>query len=131
MFMDVLNLMDKKAVKRIAGELMGKDIEIIRFPESGFIMMSVTDSFDTDFYLGEVLVTRAEVKMDGQRGYAMITGDDHEKVIMIAVIDAALKTGDRDRIKKRIEKEDRILVNKRGEEKALIASTKVNFEVMP
>lgn len=128
--MDALNLMDKKAIRRIARELMDKDIEIISPPETGFIMMTVKDSFDTDFHLGEALVTRTEVKLDGKKGYAMITGDDHEKVIMIAVINAALKTGDGDRIRKKIKAKERKLIKKLDEERSLIASTKVEFEVM-
>jgi Uncharacterized enzyme of phosphonate metabolism len=130
--MDALNLMDKKAIKKITGELMDKDIEIISSPETGFIMMTVKDSFDTDFHLGEVLVTRTEVKLDGQKGYAMIMGDDHEKTMMIAVIDAALKTEEYGkRIKRRILAEQKKFKKALDKERALIASTRVNFEVMP
>ena len=129
--MDALNLMDKKAIRRIARELMDKDIEIISPPESGFIMITVKDSFDTDFHLGEALVTRTEVKLDGKKGYAMIMGDDHEKVIMIAVIDAALKTEYGKRVRRRILTEQKKFKKALDKERALIASTRVNFEVMP
>jgi phosphonate C-P lyase system protein PhnG len=123
--------MDLKAIKKIAGKLMDKDIEITIPPESGFIMMTMKDSFDIDFHLGEVLVTRAEVKVDGESGYAMVMGGDHAKTMMIAVINAALKTGESEIIKKKIKTEERKLVKKIDEERALIASTRVSFEVMP
>lgn len=129
--MNTLNQMDIKAIKKIAGKLMDKDIEITIPPESGFIMMTMKDSFDIDFHLGEVLVTRAEVKVDGESGYAMVMGGDHAKTMMIAVINAALKTGEREIIKKKIKTEERKLVKKIDEERALIASTRVSFEVMP
>ncbi|MDD5723476.1 MAG: phosphonate C-P lyase system protein PhnG [Syntrophales bacterium] len=124
-------MMDKKAIRKIARKLMDKDIKVIAPPESGFIMMTVKDSFGTGFHLGEVLVTRAEVEVDGERGYAMAMGGDHAKVMMIAVINAVLKTGDRARIIGKIKTEERKLVKKIDEERALIASTRVSFEVMP
>jgi phosphonate C-P lyase system protein PhnG len=130
--MDALNLMDKKAIKKISGELMDRDIEIISPSETGFIMMTVKDSFGTDFHLGEVLVTKSKVKLDGQEGYAMIMGYDHEKVMMIAVINAALKTEEYGkRVRRRILIEQRKLEKTLDRERALIASTRVNFEVMP
>lgn len=45
------------------------------------------------FYLGEVIVCEAVVELDGVKGIAVIMGDDTEKVLDMAVIDAAFNKG--------------------------------------
>jgi alpha-D-ribose 1-methylphosphonate 5-triphosphate synthase subunit PhnG len=45
------------------------------------------------FYLGEVMVSEAVVELDGVKGMAVIMGDDAEKVLNMAIIDAACNSG--------------------------------------
>lgn len=43
------------------------------------------------FNLGEVLVTNCEVLLDGEPGWGMVMGDDPEKALCAAVVDAATR----------------------------------------
>ena len=45
------------------------------------------------FYLGEVIVCEAVVEIDGVQGFAALMGDDVEKALDIAIIDAAANKG--------------------------------------
>jgi alpha-D-ribose 1-methylphosphonate 5-triphosphate synthase subunit PhnG len=42
------------------------------------------------FYIGEVIVCEATVEIDGTRGVAVLMGDDAEKTLNMAIIDAAV-----------------------------------------
>jgi activator of 2-hydroxyglutaryl-CoA dehydratase len=44
--------MDDTFIKQVLQIIADKDIEILKEPETGLLMMTVKDSFDTDFYLG-------------------------------------------------------------------------------
>lgn len=45
------------------------------------------------FYLGEVIISEASVSIDGTVGRAAAMGDDFEKTLNMAVIDAACNKG--------------------------------------
>ena len=45
------------------------------------------------FYIGEVIVCEAVVEIDGIRGFAVLMGDDEEKTLDMAIIDAACSKG--------------------------------------
>jgi len=45
------------------------------------------------FYIGEVIVSEAAVEIDGVKGIAVTMGDDTEKVLDMAIIDAAYNKG--------------------------------------
>jgi phosphonate C-P lyase system protein PhnG len=86
--------MDDTFIKQVLQIIADKDIEILKEPETGLLMMTVKDSFDTDFYLGELLVPEAEVQYNCKRGYAMVIGDDCEKALVMASIEAILSGND-------------------------------------
>lgn len=130
--MELMEL-DEDKVKRLLDMAAKQDISIIKPPHSGLLMMTVQDSFDADFYLGEILVTEAEVECRGKTVYAMVMGDEPERSLLAASIEAIMQ-GDNEDLKKQIrgfvseqmEKIDSI----REKESALIAKTKVSFESM-
>jgi len=100
-------------------------------------MMAAKDSFDTDFYLGEILVTEAEVKYKGLKGYAMVMGDEPERALLAASVDAILQADTRDAmedLKQKVMDFITMQARKTAEademERRLIAKTKVNFETM-
>jgi len=62
---------------------------IRRAPCCGLIMSSVNDPFDTPFYLGEVLVSQAQVDCDGQTGWGAICGDEPQRALLLAAVEAA------------------------------------------
>ena len=79
------------------------------------------------FYLGEVITYEAVVEIDGVRGAAVYMGDDAEKTLDIAIIDAAVNKGVFEGMDKLLELEaqqnDRI-----ERENAMHLKTMVNFE---
>jgi phosphonate C-P lyase system protein PhnG len=108
-------------------------IQVITPPVTGLIMATVRDCFDTDFYLGEVLVTRAEVSLGDLRAQATLMGNLPKHTLVAAALEALERGGEADVIKraakacqsaaKRIEQDRRIEAN-------LTAATCVQFESM-
>ena len=45
------------------------------------------------FYIGEVIVCEAAVEIDGVQGAAVLMGDDAEKTLDMAIVDAAVNKG--------------------------------------
>lgn len=125
--------LDEDKVKLLWDMAAEQDISIIKPPQTGLLMMTVQDSFDADFYLGEILVTETEVECGGKTGYAMVMGDEPERALLAASLEAIVQ-GDNEDLKKQIrgfvseqrEKIDSI----KEKESALIAKTKVSFESM-
>lgn len=125
--------LDEDKVKLLLDMAAEQDISIIKPPQTGLLMMTVKDSFDADFYLGEILVTETEVECKGKTGYAMVMGDEPERALLAASLEAIVQ-GDNEDLKKQIrgfvseqrEKIDSI----KEKESALIAKTKVSFESM-
>lgn len=67
---------------------------LIAGPEVGMVMMQVREPVAQErFYLGEVLVTRAEVELGGARGWAMVMGSDRVRALAAAVCDAEVQAG--------------------------------------
>ena len=65
-----------------------------RAPQAGLVMCSVIDPFDTPFHLGEVLVTRADVRFDGcHRGCGVVCGDEPDPALLLAAVEAAERGG--------------------------------------
>ncbi len=56
-------------------------------------MVSATDPFDVDFHLGEALVTEALVEYEGVQGYGMVMGDQPERALAAASVDAIARAG--------------------------------------
>jgi len=63
--------------------------ELLAGPEVGMVVLQVREPVErTRFHLAEVLVTRAEVRHAGGRGWAMRLGDDRLATLAAAVCDA-------------------------------------------
>jgi alpha-D-ribose 1-methylphosphonate 5-triphosphate synthase subunit PhnG len=127
-----ISQMDRRALARLLKTLSTLEIKIIKGPEAGLLMVSVTDPFDTDFHLGEALVTEAIVEYGGVSGYGMVMGDEPDRAVASAAVDAIARAApagmpEIDRIlaseRKKIEKA-------REREEALVESTRVRFESM-
>jgi alpha-D-ribose 1-methylphosphonate 5-triphosphate synthase subunit PhnG len=88
---EILCMVSADEVAQWVDEFIGTSCEIIvrREPELGMVMLQVQEPVANDnFYLGEVLVTRAEVEVDGHLGWAMRMGDDPTGALACALIDA-------------------------------------------
>jgi phosphonate C-P lyase system protein PhnG len=62
-------------------------------PQSGLTMITVLDPFGTPFYLGEILMTTAEVTCGARLGHGAVCGDEPEKALLLAAVEAAEADG--------------------------------------
>jgi alpha-D-ribose 1-methylphosphonate 5-triphosphate synthase subunit PhnG len=128
---NVILKMDESALSELLALLGRLDISIVKEPQAGLVMMSARDPFDTDFYVGEVLVTEAEVEYMGRKGYAMVMGDDPDRALARASLDALEQAGYVGKeIKRHLERQTRKVSSVERKEEALVRSTRVSFETM-
>jgi phosphonate C-P lyase system protein PhnG len=128
-----VSAMNRPAVRALLEAISAQGAEIIKEPETGLIMMNTRDCFNTEFHLGEVLVTQAEVRIGEQRGWGMIMGDDGERALLLAGLEVILQqTADSFTTKVRVElgtwlvQADAALLGERQR----AATTRVNFQTM-
>ncbi len=111
------------------------EVTISQPPRTGLLMMRLQDSFATELNLGEVLVTEVRVRYRQSEGYAMVTGEEPRRALARALADAVLRCPEADSVRKRmITLLDRETTRQEAEMKkevALIAATRVNFDLMP
>lgn len=106
----------------------GGDLRVIVAPELGMVMLQVREPVAEErFYLTEVLVTRAEVELDGVRGWAMRAGDDGLAALAAAVADAAAGAGHLAAVEALCATTELRLADVRAAELAELAPTTVQF----
>lgn len=127
----ILARADKGQVKKLAEEIKEKHTPvIIKAPEKSLAMIRMREPVkESLFYLGEVIVSEAIVDLDGAKGVAVLMGDDYDKVLDMAVIDAACNKGvfQRYDLLEQMEKEQTLQLKK---ENAMFMQTMVNFNSM-
>lgn len=127
----ILARVSKEQVKRLADEIKEKySPVIIKAPEKSLTMIRMREPVQESlFYLGEVIVSEAIVDLDGAKGVAVMMGDDFDKVLDMAVIDAACNKGvfQRYDFLFQLEKEQTLQLEK---ENALFMQTMVSFHSM-
>lgn len=127
----ILARASKEQVKRLADEIKEKySPVIIKAPEKSLTMIRMREPVQESlFYLGEVIVSEAIVDLDGAKGVAVMMGDDFDKVLDMAVIDAACNKGvfQRYDFLFQLEKEQTLQLEK---ENALFMQTMVSFHSM-
>lgn len=105
-------------------------VVIIKEPEKVLTMIKMREPVkESLFYLGEVIVTEALVKVNDVAGMAVAMGDDYEKTLAMAIIDAAYNAGafaDEEFLLRLEEKQ----IEREEKENALFAKTMVNFNTM-
>jgi alpha-D-ribose 1-methylphosphonate 5-triphosphate synthase subunit PhnG len=115
--------------------LAAEEMTITRPPRSGLVMMSIKDSFDTDFHLGEVLVTEAAVTVQGSEGFGMVAGEEPRKALARAAADAILKAGRPEplcrAVRAFLSRAQQCQAALLADEAALTAATRVTFDLMP
>ncbi len=126
--------MDDKSLAGLLRLLPLDEITVTKPPETGLVMMTGTDCFDTNFCLGEILVTVAETKMGRTKGYAMILGDNPRKAVISASADAVLNGHDeklKSKLLRCLREFERRAGRRRQNEALLSSSTRVSFDTMP
>lgn len=133
----VIMKMDEKSIEELIALMPQDEINIIKKLEIGLLMMAAKDSFDTDFYLGEILVTEAKVEYKGLKGYAMVMGDEPERALLAASVDAILQADTKDaredlkqKVMDLITMQARKIAEADEMERRLIVKTRVSFETM-
>jgi len=105
-------------------------VVVVKDPSKTLTMVKLRETVEESlFYLGEVIVWEAVVELDGVRGMAVTMGEAAEKVLSMAVIDAAINRGvfrDEDTLLK-LEAEQ---VAQERRENAMHLQTMVNFTSM-
>ncbi len=127
--------MDEREVNELLELFAAQEIAVTRPPRSGLIMMTATDSFTTDFHLGEVLVTEAAVTVAGNEGFGMVIGEEPRKALARAAADALLRAGRPEKLCESVlaclEHSHLRQAARRSQEAALTAATRVSFDLMP
>ena len=131
----LINTMDEQKVENVLALFADVELTVSRPPRSGLMMLTVKDCFETDFHLGEVLVTEARVVFRGCEGFGMVPGEAPRRALARAAADAVLRcpeaTEIQDDLRVCLEQEESIRKTRLAESAALIAATKVNFDLMP
>ena len=135
--------MDKKRLTKILAKAdrrhvtaMAADIRethrhvIVKEPRKTLSMIKMREPVKQSlFYIGEVIVSEAVVEIDGVQGAAVVMGDDAEKTLDMAIIDAAINKGvftDMETLLT-LEKQQNAMLMR---ENAMHLKTMVNFESM-
>jgi alpha-D-ribose 1-methylphosphonate 5-triphosphate synthase subunit PhnG len=92
-YLTTLTTAPAAAVKEFVEQLLDQlaAVEVIE-NRTGLVMLPYTDTAQgTPFFLGEVLVTEAHVRIGESQGYAACLGRDLEQALAIAIVDAILQ----------------------------------------
>ena len=126
--------MNDREVDDLIELLTTEEMTITRPPRSGLLMMTVKDSFDADFHLGEVLVTEAAVSMGGSEGFGMVSGEQPRKALARAAADALLRAGRPEPLCEAVQncltRAHLRQMAHQAADTALTASTRVSFDLM-
>jgi len=127
----ILSKADRRDVAVLSADIQKKYRPIIiKEPGKTLAMIKMREPVKQSlFYIGEVIVCEAAVELEGVQGIAVIMGDDAEKTLDMAIIDAAINKGvfnGMDTLLE-LEKEQNNMVMR---ENAMHLKTMVNFNSM-
>ena len=108
------------------------EVKLLSGPQTGMVMLRVQESVaDSQFNAGEVLVTRVQLEVAGQRGFAMVLGDAPRRALAVALIDALIRRDDGTQagaIMAALLRLEARVSERRHTKNRLIARTTVDFE---
>ena len=125
--------MTVEEIDNLIAVLPMEQIRLMAPPSTGLIMVRVRDCFDTEFFLGEILVTRAEVGFGDQRAQATLLGDCPQTTLIAAALAVLEAAGRSDWIKKAAtvyRSARRRIAQVRRSQQRLASATRVQFESM-
>jgi len=127
----ILSKADRAVITALsAGVMETHTVAIIKEPAKTLAMIKMREPVKQSlFYIGEVIVCEAMVELDGVKGMAVCMGDDTEKTLGMAIIDAAINKGVFKGMEELIalEKEQENILRR---ENAMHLKTMVNFTSM-
>jgi alpha-D-ribose 1-methylphosphonate 5-triphosphate synthase subunit PhnG len=95
---ELIAVCEGDALARVADKILAADppLSVRQEPRPQLVMQRVREPVERrPFNLGEVVVTPAEVDLDGTRGFAMRPGKAEREALSGAVVDAAVAGGHR------------------------------------
>jgi len=107
--------------------------EIVKGPMQELVMFQVEESVEKiDFNVGEILVTTAEVRVNDVIGYGMVMDVDEQKATDCAFLMAVYesRSPEMQAVENLAEALARKTEKRMQEEKEIVSSTRVQFEVM-
>ena len=127
----ILSKADRKDVIHLGEELQQQySLTIVKKPEKSLVMIKMREPVKNSlFYLGETIITEAVVQLEDTVGTAVTMGDDFEKTLHMAIIDAAENKGVFVHEDLLLEREQ-AQRQKMEQENALFQKTKVDFHSM-
>jgi len=110
------------------------DVGELQEPQTGLVMLTALDCYTHPFHLGELLVTQAEVNVGGIRAHATVMGDQAEKAVLAATLNAVLRHPNAETLIQDFQESWSEMAadvrTRREEEMEVAATTKVAFENM-
>lgn len=127
----ILSRANRTDVIALGTELQQKySVVIIKKPEKSLTMIKMREPVKQSlFYLGETIVTETTVSLDGTVGTAVTMGDDFDKTLHMAIIDAAENKGVFQKEALLLEWETQQM-RQLEQENAMFQKTKVDFHSM-
>ncbi len=127
----ILSRAERSDVIRLGRELQQQySVTIVKKPEKSLTMIRMREPVKKSlFYLGEAIITEAVVTLEDTVGTAVTMGDDFEKTLYMAVIDAAENRGVFARNDLLLEWEQ-AQQRRIAQENAMFQKTKVDFHSM-
>lgn len=108
-------------------------VRVLRKPAKTLVMIKMRETVaKAQFYLGEMLACEAMVELEGKKGFALMMGDDTQKVMATAVVDALRKTDlpEKEPVLRALEQRQQELEREQQREIARHARSKVQFETL-
>ena len=131
----LINTMEDERIEHLLRLFTDVKLTVSLPPRTGLMMLTVQDSFGTDFHVGEVLVTEARVLFHGSEGFGMVAGEAPRRALARAAADAVLRCPESTVIQKNLiswlRQQEGLQATRQAEQTALVAATKVNFDLMP
>jgi phosphonate C-P lyase system protein PhnG len=92
--LELITAAEPPEVAAILDELWAmEEFSVGQAPAAGLVMVTVRDPFDTDFFLGEALITRAAVVCNGVTGEGTILGEEPARALLLAAVEALELSG--------------------------------------
>ncbi len=108
-------------------------VRVLRKPAKTLVMIKMRETVaKAQFYLGEMLACEAMVELEGKKGFALMMGDDTQKVMATAVVDALRKSDlpEKEPVLQALEQRQQELEREQQREIARHARSKVQFETL-
>lgn len=129
----VMSKATSKEVEKLSDKIKknkNNNIIIIKEPGKTLTMIKMREPVKNSlFYLGEVIVSEAVVELNKTKGIGVVMGDDFDKALNMAIIDAAVNEGIFEDIDDLVELEKK-QQQKEEKENAMHLKTMVSFNSM-